>query len=182
MNYVLWFTGLSGSGKSTLALALTQILRKKKFTVEIIDGDDFRKKVHSKLGFSKEEIILNNKKIIEYCLRILKGKNFVLVPVIAPFEVTRRLARKKIGSSYVEIFCKASLEACRQRDPKGLYKKSFKGKLKNLIGIDEDVPYEQPTHADIVVDTERLNIKESLDVISKYLRSQKIHESIEQRN
>lgn len=177
-GYVLWFTGLSGSGKSTLARALAKALAKRRFTVEIIDGDQFRKKVHRKLGFSKKEIVLNNRKIIEYCLQILKKNNFVLVPVIAPFEVTRSMARRKIGASYIEIFCKASVEKCRQRDPKGLYKKALVGKLKNLIGIDKNVPYQEPKRPDLVVDTENLNKRESFQEILKYLNDQKVYESV----
>ena len=43
-HYVLWFTGLSGSGKSTLANSIAKILKKNKFKIDIVDGDEFRRK------------------------------------------------------------------------------------------------------------------------------------------
>lgn len=174
MNYVLWFTGLSGSGKSTLALTLAEILKGKKFTVEIIDGDQFRKKIHANLGFTSKEIKLNNKKIIDYCLENFKRYNFLLVSVIAPFESTRNLARKKFGKNYIEIFCNAPLEKCIRRDTKGLYKKAFDGKIKNVIGVDKNVQYQIPKHSDLVVNTGLLNRQQSLKKVFEFLKNKNI--------
>lgn len=176
-HYVLWFTGLSGSGKSTLANALAERLREEKFVVEVIDGDHFRKSIHPNLGFLPEDIKLNNKIIIDHCLKKLKNDNFILVPVIAPFKKTRTLARRKLGLSYIEIFCQASLKTCMARDIKGLYKKAIQGKIENFIGIGKNVPYEVPENPNLVVDTEKLDKRESLRIIIKYLRSRKIYES-----
>lgn len=173
---VLWFTGLSGSGKSTLAHELAKILRRRKFAVEIIDGDQFRKMMHSDLGFSPQEIKLNNKIIIKYCLSNLARNNFILVCVIAPFEETRLWARKILSKNYIEVFCKAPLKVCIERDPKGLYHKALEGKIKNFIGIDKKVPYEVPKHPDITINTDKLNIQESLQEILKFLSSRKIYE------
>src|SRR3990167_10170451 len=123
-GYILWFTGLSGSGKSTLAHGLAKILRKKKYTVEIVDGDQFRQKVHSDLGFSPREIKMNNRIIIKYCQSNLARNSFILVCVIAPFEATRLLARKTFGGNYIEVFCEAPLKVCIERDPKNLYRRA----------------------------------------------------------
>lgn len=180
-HHVLWFTGLSGSGKSTLAYELAKILRKKKFIVEIVDGDQFRKRMHGNLGFSPQEIRLNNKTVIKYCLANLAINDFILVCVIAPFAKTRYLARKILGKSYLEVFCKAPLKVCIERDTKGLYKKSLKGEIKNFIGMDKNVPYEIPKHPDIIINTDNLSVKESLQEILKYL-SRKIYEPTQQKN
>lgn len=173
-HYVLWLTGLSGSGKSTLAKGLAKLLKEKKFAVEIIDGDQFRKKVHVNLGFTPKEIKLNNKNIINYCLENFGKRNFLLVPVIAPFSSTRNLARKKLGKNYVEIFCKATLEACIKRDTKGLYKKALNGKIENFIGIHKNVPYQIPKHPDLVVNTVLLNKQQSLKKALEFLESKNI--------
>lgn len=174
--YVIWFTGLSGSGKSTLARGLAKVLKEEKFAVKIIDGDQFRKMVHSNLGFTPEEIKLNNRKIIKYCLENFKKYNFLLVPVIAPFELTRNLARKKLGKNYIEIFCKAALKTCIKRDPKGLYRKALDGKIKNFIGVHTNVPYQIPKQPDFVVNTGLLNSKQSLKKVLEFLKSKDIHE------
>ena len=173
-GYVLWFTGLSGSGKTTLAKGLEKIL-KRKYSVQIVDGDDFRNKVHPELKFSPEEIIMNNEKIIKYCQGKLKKKDFLLVPVIAPFNTTRLMARKML-KNYIEIFCKASLETCIERDPKGLYRKALDGKIKNFIGIHKNVPYQLPKHTDLIVDTGLLSKKQSLEKVLEFLKSGNIYE------
>ena len=61
---IIWFTGLSGSGKSTLSLALSKILKKKRYKIKIIDGDSFRKKSKNINKFKKKNIYLNNVSII----------------------------------------------------------------------------------------------------------------------
>lgn len=181
-HHVLWFTGLSGSGKSTLAHELAKILRKKKFIVDIVDGDQFRKRMHGNLGFSPQEIKLNNKTVIKYSLANLARNDFILVCVIAPFAKTRYLARKILGKSYIEVFCKAPLKVCIERDTKGLYKKSLEGGIKNFIGIDKKVPYEEPKHPDIIINTHKLNIQQSVKKIIKFLVSKKIYEPVIQEN
>lgn len=177
-GYVLWFTGLSGSGKTTLSKSLKDLLKKRQYSVQVIDGDEFRNRVHPELKFTPKEIITNNKKIIEYCQEKLNKKDFILVPVIAPFNSTRLLARNKLKQSYIEIFCKASLKICIERDPKGIYKKALDGKIKNFIGIHKNVPYQIPKHPDLVVNTELLNRKQSLKKVLDFLKSKNIYEQI----
>ncbi len=48
-------TGLSGSGKSTIANGVKKLLESNGIRVEVIDGDIYRKKLCSDLGFSKED-------------------------------------------------------------------------------------------------------------------------------
>jgi adenylylsulfate kinase len=52
---------------------------------------------------------------------------------------------------FVEIYVRAPLEVCEQRDPKGLYKKARAGEIKGFTGIDD--PYEEPLRPEIVVDS-----------------------------
>ena len=44
------------------------------------------------------------------------------------------------------------LSICEERDPKGLYKKSRAGEIKNFTGIDS--PYEPPLSPEIVIHAE----------------------------
>ena len=41
---------------------------------------------------------------------------------------------------------------CKRRDPRGLYKKAEAGEIKDFTGIDS--PYEEPTDAEVVVETD----------------------------
>ena len=53
---------------------------------------------------------------------------------------------------FLEIFVDTPLEVCEARDPKGLYKKARRGKLKNFTGIDS--AYEMPENPEIRLDAE----------------------------
>lgn len=175
--YVIWFTGLSGSGKTTLAKGLKDLLLKRKYSVQVIDGDEFRNRVHPELKFTPKEIITNNEKIIEYCQAKLMEVDFILVPVIAPFNSTRLMARDRL-KNYIEIYCKASLKICIERDTKSLYKKALDGRIKNFIGIHKNVPYQIPKHPDLVVDTGLLSKRKSLEKVLEFLKSRNIYEQI----
>jgi hypothetical protein len=58
---------------------------------------------------------------------------------------------------------KCSVEACAERDPKGLYRKASAGQIKDLTGP-QDL-YEEPLQPDLVVDTEKLTAQESVNSI-----------------
>ena len=59
------------------------------------------------------------------------------------------------------------LEACERRDPKGLYAKARAGTLKGFTGIDS--PYETPESADLVIDTEHLDVEASTNLLVDYV-------------
>ena len=59
---------------------------------------------------------------------------------------------------------------CEKRDTKGLYAKARKGELKGFTGIDD--PYEAPENAEMVLDTEKFTIEESVIKIIDYLNEQ----------
>ena len=46
----------------------------------------------------------------------------------------------------MEVYLSTSIEACIQRDPKGLYKKAIKGDIKYFTGISPEAPYEPPLY------------------------------------
>ena len=63
----------------------------------------------------------------------------------------------------MEVFVKAPLDICIERDPKGLYKKAIAGEIKQFTGIDD--PYEEPLTPDLVVETDKETVQESVDKI-----------------
>ena len=70
-------------------------------------------------------------------------------------------------NEFIEVYVKASLETCEERDTKGLYKKARLGELKNFTGI--DAPYEVPANPEITIDTNELSVEQSVKVIVDYL-------------
>ena len=64
------------------------------------------------------------------------------------------------------------LDVVEERDTKGLYKKARAGIIKNFTGISD--PYEEPEHAEVVVNTAEETIEESAEKVLSYLRSQSL--------
>ncbi len=158
-GFTVFFTGLSGSGKSTIANALmVKLMEMGGRPVTLLDGDVVRKNLSSELGFSKAHRDLNIMRIGYVASEITKNAGIAICAPIAPYTATRRAVREGIEAfgAFVEVHVATSLEACEARDRKGLYKLAREGKIKAFTGISD--PYEAPTHAELVVDTENVDV------------------------
>ena len=71
---------------------------------------------------------------------------------------------------FIEIFVKASVETCENRDPKGLYKKARAGEIKNFTGISD--PYEAPQKPELVLDSDKKGIDDLAHEVVSYLEKQ----------
>ncbi len=163
MKLVLWFTGLSGSGKTTIANKLKEKPADKK--VLILDGDVIREKLHTQLGFSRDDIRENNRLIAELAKKELERYDIILVPIISPYRDDRAMARRIIGAAFQEVFINAPLQECIRRDVKGLYKKALDNEIKDFIGIAESNPYQPPERPDLEVFTPGCTVEESANQI-----------------
>ena len=135
-----------------------------------MDGDVVREMLHNNLGFSREDIRENNKKIAELAKNRLNNYDFILVPIISPYRQDRIMAKNIIGNNYfIELFIKTPIEECKRRDPKGLYKKATNGEINNFIGISTSNPYEIPENPDLVVNTKQNSLNYCVSYILKYL-------------
>jgi len=158
-GFTVFFTGLSGSGKSTIANALmVKLMEMGGRPVTLLDGDVVRKHLSSELGFSKEHRDLNIKRIGYVASEITKNGGIAICAPIAPYTATRRAVREMIEAfgAFVEVHVATSIEECERRDRKGLYKLAREGKIKEFTGISD--PYEAPTKAELVVDTENVDV------------------------
>ena len=158
----MWLTGIPGSGKTTLALGLQKFYQQKGLPIEILDGDEIRKTISKDLGFSPEDRKEHNRRVIFVAKILAKNGVTTIIPLISPYRETRANARKEIPN-FVEVWVKASVDECKKRDPKGLYKKALAGEIKNLTGL--QAPYEEPENAELVLDTEKHSVEESVDLI-----------------
>ena len=86
----------------------------------------------------------------------------VLASFISPFNKIRDYSRKEI-SNFILVYVKCSLEECENRDVKGMYAKARCGEIQKFTGIDS--PFEIPDTADIVVETDKQTIEESVKII-----------------
>jgi adenylyl-sulfate kinase len=158
-GFTIWFTGLSGSGKSTLSDIIEQRLKGRGRNVEVLDGDIVRTHLSKGLGFSREDRDTNIKRIAFVCGLLTRNGVICISAAIAPYSEAREWARQEIGS-FVEVYVKCPLSVCRERDVKGLYKLVDEGKIKNFTGVDD--PYEEPEHPDLVIETNKETIEESV--------------------
>ena len=158
-GFTVFFTGLSGSGKSTIANALmVKLMEMGGRPVTLLDGDVVRKHLSSELGFSKEHRDINIKRIGYVASEITKNGGIAICAPIAPYTSTRRAVREMIEAygAFIEVHVATSVEECEKRDRKGLYKLAREGKIKEFTGISD--PYELPTKAELVIDTEGMEV------------------------
>lgn len=158
-GFTIWFTGLSGAGKSTLSEVIERRLREQGRNVEVLDGDIVRTHLSKGLGFSREDRDTNIKRIAFVCSLLTRNGVACISAAISPYRDTRDWARREIGN-FVEVYVKCPIEVCRQRDVKGLYKLAYEGKIKEFTGVSD--PYEEPVHPELVVETDKETVEESV--------------------
>jgi adenylylsulfate kinase len=161
-GFTLWFTGLACSGKTVLADAVAEDLKKRDMRVERLDGDIVRQSLTKDLGFSDEDRRMNIERITFVAKLLTRNGVAVLSSFISPFNDIREYSRKEIGN-YILVYVKCPLKVCEERDVKGMYAKARRGEIKKFTGIDS--PFEEPTHADIIVETDNQTIEESKKII-----------------
>lgn len=166
---VLWFTGLSGAGKSTLALALERELFAKGYQVYVLDGDNVRSGLNKDLGFGPEARAENIRRIGEVAALFADAGFITISSFISPYRADRERARLASAEDFHEIWVKASLEACEQRDPKGLYARARKGEIKEFTGISS--PYEPPELPDLTIATDEATLEDCLAQLIGYVES-----------
>ncbi|MBC7462314.1 MAG: adenylyl-sulfate kinase [Thermoleophilia bacterium] len=148
----LWFTGLSQSGKTTTAQLVGQRLRERGVDrLENLDGDLMRMGLSKGLGFSKADRDENIRRFYLVAQLLTRNDVVTIVAAISPYREARDTARAVIGD-FAEIYVKAPLQVCADRDTKGLYAKAMSGELKEFTGVSD--PYEEPLNAELVLDTE----------------------------
>jgi len=166
---VLWFTGLSGSGKSTIANEVAYSLHSKGHLCYLLDGDNVRHGLNKDLGFSPEDREENIRRISEVAHLFADAGFITLTAFISPYRKDRDFCRHLLGEGrFFEMYCKASLHTCEERDTKGLYKKARAGQIKEFTGI--SAPYEEPLHPELILDTDTETIEESTQNVVNMLK------------
>lgn len=149
---VIWLTGLPSSGKSTLAHEVERLLFERGCQSYVLDGDNIRHRLNQDLGFSPEDRRENIRRISEVARLFADAGVLILAAFISPYREDRAQARAlNPPGRFIEVYCKSPVEVCARRDPKGLYKRAFRGEIQGFTGV--DAPYEEPLSPEIIVET-----------------------------
>ncbi len=160
----LWFTGLSGSGKSTVARGLERRLFREGKQVFRLDGDNVRHGLCADLGFSPEDRRQNIRRVGHAARLLFDAGQIVLCSFISPYTEDRDFVRALFPEGrFIEVYVKCTVDICKNRDPKGLYRKAFAGEIANFTGV--SAPYEVPEAAEIVIETDEQSEAESIAAV-----------------
>ena len=162
----LWFTGLPLSGKTTIADLVYEKLKKLQIPIERIDSSQIRDLVPD-IGYTRKDRNRHMQRI-GYLIQTLQNNSVSTVAsFVSPYRESRKAIREMVKNNIV-VYIKADLESCKARDYKGVYEKAERGEIKNFTGV-SDV-YEEPEHAEIVIDTDKMSPEEAAELIVRYVK------------
>jgi len=160
---VVWMYGMSGSGKSTLAVSLERHFHEQGRLTQVLDGDNIRHGINRDLGFSLEDREENIRRISEIAKLSRNLGVITIASFITPTNALRSIAQDIIGTDLLQVYIKASYEACEERDVKGLYAKAATGEIENFTG--KDSQFEEPSKPDLIIETEGQEVADSVTTL-----------------
>jgi sulfate adenylyltransferase len=170
----IWFTGLSGSGKTTTAEHLVPLLEQRGLPVTVLDGDVVRTHLSRGLGFSREDRDENVRRVGFVATEVVRHGGLVVCSLVSPYRSTRAEVRQMVESvagagSFIEVFVDTPLDVVQQRDVKGLYAETDKGRVERMTGVSD--PYEEPLDPELRLQTVGRSVDENVDELVGYLRA-----------
>jgi bifunctional enzyme CysN/CysC len=165
---VVWLTGLSCSGKTTIATELERKLFTRGKLIYVLDGDNVRHGLCADLGFSPEDRRENIRRIGEVAKLFADAGVICVTAFISPYRADRDTIRQSLPpGQFVEVYLNIPVEACEQRDSKGLYAKARAGEIRDFTGV--SAPYEVPVKPEIELLTAQLTVEECVARIVAFL-------------
>jgi len=137
---VIWIIGLSGSGKTYLAGKLLKSIKGRKIHV---DGDEVRKYLTYKLGYTKSDRKKNSLIVSDLCA-YLEQKNYTVVCSILSLFKEHQLKNRKKFKKYFQIYLKTNFNQLLKRNNKKIYSKT-----KKVVG--KDIKFPTPIKNDLVI-------------------------------
>jgi len=162
----LWFTGLPLSGKTTIADRVYSELDKLHIPLERIDSKDIRELIPN-IGYTREDRNRHMHRIGNLICTLQNNSISTVASFVSPYRESRKAIREMVKNNVV-VYVKADIETCKKRDYKGAYAKALSGEYQNFSGVND--VYEEPEHAEIVIDTDKLSVDEAVQIIVKYIK------------
>jgi len=163
----LWFTGLPLSGKTTIANSVYKELEKLDIPLERIDSKDVRELIPD-IGFSREDRNRHMHRIGNLIKTLQKNSISTVASFVSPYRESRKAIREMVQQNII-VYVKTDIETCKKRDYKGKYEKALRGEYQNFSGVND--VYEEPQHAEIIIDTDTTTVEEATDIIVKYVKN-----------
>jgi adenylyl-sulfate kinase len=157
-GFVIWLTGMNRAGKSTLAAQVASRLAAAGRPVELLDEGGDAALLLEGLGPAKEEHAKAVARLGFVAKAVMRAGGVAVCAALSPYRDAREQLRKE-ARRFVEVFVDCSMEKLQQRDPAGIYKRALAGELRQVPGV--DVPYEPPSHADLIVHSDQLSAAEA---------------------
>lgn len=162
----LWFTGLPMSGKSTIADLVFEKLKKYQIPMERIDSKDIRDLIPD-IGYTRDDRNRHMHRIGHLIKTLQNNSISTVASFVSPYRESRKAIREMVKNNVV-VYVKADIETCKARDYKGVYVKALSGELQNFSGVND--VYEEPQHAEIIIDTEIQSAEDAAELIVQYLK------------
>jgi adenylyl-sulfate kinase len=155
-GFVIWLTGMKRAGKTTLATQLAQRLTVAGFPVQLLDEDGEAKFFIEGLGAAKDDHAKVVKRFGYIARAVARAGGIAICSTLSPYRDARDTLRKEVRR-FVELFVDAPIETLQSRDGKeGLYRKALASEIQGVAGV--DLPYEPPTHAELVLRTDQESV------------------------
>lgn len=140
VGILVWITGLPGSGKTTLAKKIYEDV-KNKYPCVMIDGDHLREIMGQDLGYTKKDRLINAYRIAKLNKHLVDNNIIVICSTVSLFKEIHEWNRSYI-KNLLEIYIEVPMEILIKRNPKKIYSRALKGKLKNVYGVNQrfDIP------------------------------------------
>jgi len=150
-GFTIWFTGLSGSGKSTLAALLRDDLAARGRSCELLDSGRIRQALNRSLGFTRDEIETNVKRLAYEAKLLNRNGIIVVVAAVSPYRDIRDAVRADLGR-FIEVYCRCPLEVLVKRGKAELFEKARRGEIDHVAGV--NAPYEEPFKPEVLINTD----------------------------
>jgi adenylylsulfate kinase len=176
MTWAVWITGLPGSGKTVIAQKVRSILEERGIVgsgVKVLELDEIRGFITPQPTYSGDERELVYASLVYMAKLLVECGTPVIIDATANRRKYRERARDTIPN-FAEVYVKCSLDTCMEREgrrkakhaPAGIYKKAT-AKGATVPGV--NVPYEEPTKPEVVVNSETMSVKACAEKVVEFI-------------
>ncbi len=150
-GFTVWLVGLPRSGKSTIARMIVERLQSRGLHVEFLNSARIRREINRSLGFTREEIETNLRRLGYECKMLNRNGVVAVVTAVSPYRDVRDAIRADV-ETFVEVYCRATMEVLMSRDERGLFEKAMRGEIEHVAGV--NAPFEEPFKPEVLVNTD----------------------------